>query len=109
LTNPLKGRSRDARLEAHPTNLAAPVWKIWSPEPIIVRAEDASEAKHLAHLQTLKFLPVIPGRQLAVNPWSGYKKIEDPEPPIDCKDITDQTDEYPVDGAAKVLHHGEKY
>ena len=92
-----------------PTNVAAPVWKIWSPEPIIVRAEDESEAKKLAQLETLKYLPVLSGRQLAINPWSGYKKIEDPESPIACEDITEQTNEYTVNGAAKVLHHGEKY
>ena len=45
-----------------PTNVAAPVWKIWSPEPIIVRAEDESEAKKLAQLETLKYLLMIGSR-----------------------------------------------
>ena len=85
------------------------IWKLWSPEPIIVRAENESEAKRLAHFETLKYLPVITGRQPAHNPWSGYKKIVDPEPPIRCEDITDHTDEYSVDGSAEVLRHGEKY
>jgi hypothetical protein len=31
-----------------PTNLADPIWKLWSLEPIIVRAETEAEARLLA-------------------------------------------------------------
>ena len=93
-----------------PTNLDDPIWKLWSPEPIIVRAESAAEARHLAKLETLKFLPAIPGMPFRDTPWSGYKKIGDPGPaPIFCEDITDLTNEFSVDGPAEVLRHGEKY
>jgi hypothetical protein len=34
-----------------PTNLAAPIWKKWSPEPVIVRAENDSEARLLAQFE----------------------------------------------------------
>jgi len=45
-----------------------------------------------------------------MNPWAGYEKIDDPAPPpIVCEDITEQTEEYSVDGPAEVLHHGEKW
>jgi hypothetical protein len=91
------------------TNLAHPIWKKWSPEPIIVRAESEAEARKLAQLKTLKIFPVVPGLPLTLNPWAGLKKIEDPGPrPTLCEDITQQTDEYSVDGAPKVLRHGEQ-
>ncbi|SRR5216683_1653964 len=93
-----------------PTNLADPTWKKWSPEPIIVRAENAAEARHLAQSKTLKFLPVTRGQPITLNPWGGYKKKDDPAPPpIVCEDITKQTNQYSVDGPAEVLHHGEKF
>jgi hypothetical protein len=92
-----------------PTDLAASIWKIWSPEPIIVRAENEFEAKRLAHFETLRFLPVIRGQEITFNPWAGYKKIEDPTPPIVCEDITEQTAEYSIVGSAEVLRHGEKW
>jgi hypothetical protein len=92
-----------------PTDLSNPIWKIWTPEPIIVRAENAAEARHLAKLETLKFLPAIPHQPFTDNPWGGYKKIGDRAPPIGCEDITEQTAEYSVDGAAAVLRHGERY
>jgi len=63
----------------------------------------------LAKLKTLKFLPVKRGQEITLNPWGGYKKIEDPVPPIVSEDITEQTDDYSVDGRAQVLHHGEKF
>jgi hypothetical protein len=64
----------------------------------------------LAHFKTLKYLPATPGMPFRDNPWAGYKKIGDPGPgPIFCEDITDRTNEYSVDGQAKVLHHGEKF
>src|SRR5437868_735654 len=93
-----------------PTNLADPIWKLWSPEPIIVRAETASEARLLAELKTAKFLHTKWGQEKTINPWGGYKKIGDPAPPpIVSEDITEQTDKYSVDGPAEVLHHGEKF
>ncbi len=93
-----------------PTNPTDPIWKKWSPEPIIVRAENASEARLLAQLKTAKFLPAIPGLPITINPWGGYKWMEDPAPPpIVCEDITEQTDDYSVNGPAQVLHHGEKF
>ena len=46
----------------NPTNLADPIWKLWSPEPVIVRAENEPEARLLAQLKTAKFLPAIPGQ-----------------------------------------------
>ena len=97
-------------LKLTPTNLDNPIWKLWSPEPIIVRAESEAEARHLAKLKTLKFLPAAPGVPVRDNPWAGYKKIGDPGPgPILCEDITDQTNEFSVDGPPEVLRHGEKY
>jgi hypothetical protein len=93
-----------------PSDLANPIWKLWSPEPIIVRAESAAEGRHLAHLKTPKYFPAIPGMPFRDNPWAGYKKIGDPGPgPIFCEDITDQTKEFSVDGPAEVLRHGEKF
>jgi hypothetical protein len=35
-----------------PTDLTDSIWKIWSPEPIIVRARSEVEARHLAKLET---------------------------------------------------------
>ena len=35
-----------------PTDLADPIWKKWSPEPIIVRGESESEARHLTDTET---------------------------------------------------------
>ena len=91
------------------TNLTDPIWKKWSTEPIIVRAESEAEARKLAQLKTLKYGPAVPGMPLTLNPWAGHKKIEDPDPrPTRCEDITEQTNEYSVDGPAEVLHHGEK-
>ena len=93
-----------------PTNLADPIWEKWSPEPIIVRAESESEARQWAQLKTAKFLPAVPGMPLTLNPWAGHKKIEDPGPrPTLCEDITEQTNEYSVDGPPEVLRHGEKF
>ena len=94
----------------NPTNLADPIWKLWSPEPIIVRAENEAEARLLAQLKTAKFLPATPGQPITINPWGGYRRMEDPAPPpIVCEDITEQTAEYSVDGPAEVLRHGEKF
>jgi hypothetical protein len=59
-------------------------------------------------MKTLKLLPPIPGAPISLNPWGGHKKIEDLGPlPTVCEDITDQTNEYSVDGPAEVLRHGE--
>jgi hypothetical protein len=61
-----------------PANLTDPIWKKWTPEPIIVRAETETEARHLAHLEADSF-PTIPGPpNIIINPWSGYKPIGDP-------------------------------
>jgi hypothetical protein len=93
-----------------PTDPSNSIWYKWSPEPIIVRAESEPEARHLAVLKTLKFLPAIPGAPILLNPWGGHKKIGDPSPlPTVCEDITGQTDELSVDGPAEVLRHGEKF
>jgi hypothetical protein len=91
-----------------PTDPSNSIWEKWSPEPIIIRAEGGREARHLAVLKTLKLLPPIPGAPISLNPWGGHKKIEDLGPlPTVCEDITDQTNEYSVDGPAEVLRHGE--
>ena len=67
-------------------------------------------ARHLAVLKTLKFSPAIPDAPISLNPWGGHKKIEDLGPlPTVCEDITEQTDEYSVDGPAEVLRHGEPF
>jgi hypothetical protein len=93
-----------------PTNLADPIWKKWSPEPIIVRAENEAQARHLAVLKTLKYMPAISGAPIRVNPWGGYKKKGDPAPgPTLCEDITDRTSEYHSNGPADVLRHGERF
>ena len=93
-----------------PTDLTDPIWKKWSPEPIIVRAESEAEARDWAQLKTTKPGPAITGLPLPVNPWAGYKKIEAPDPrPTRCEDITEQTDEYSVNGPPEVLRHGEKF
>ena len=93
-----------------PTDLSNSIWKHWSPEPILVRAESEAEARHLAVLRTLKFLPAVWGKPILINPWGGHKKIEDPGlPPTLCEDVTEQTEEYSVDAPAEVLRHGEKF
>ena len=92
-----------------PTNLTDPIWKKWSPEPIIVRAESEAEARDWAELKTMKTVPATPGLPIPVNPWGGFK-IEDSGPrPTFCQDITEQADEYSVDGPPEVLRHGEKF
>jgi len=93
-----------------PTDPSDRIWKNWSFEPIIVRAESEAEARRLAVWETLKFLPAIPGAEPPLNPWAGHKKIEDPGPrPTVCEDITEHTDKCSVDGPAEVLRHGEKF
>lgn len=93
-----------------PTDTADTIWNKWSPEPIIVRAEGEREARHLAVLKTLKYLPAVRGMPIADNPWAGHKKIgNSAPPPTICEDITGQTDRYSVDGPAEVLRHGEKF
>jgi hypothetical protein len=93
-----------------PTNLTDPIWKNWSPEPIIVRAESETEARKLTQLKTLKYVPANLGLPIALSPWGGYKKIEASGPrPTLCEDITDQTNEYSVDGLPEVLRHGEDF
>lgn len=93
-----------------PTNLADPIWKMWSPEAIIVRAESEREARQLAQFKTIKGFSTQPGQPLPLNPWGGYKKVEDPGPrPTLCDDITEQTNEYSVDGPPEVLRHGEEF
>jgi|SRR6516225_9246655 hypothetical protein len=97
-------------LKLAPANPADAIWKLWSPEPIIVRAQSEAKARHLAVLKTLKYLPSKPGMPIPVNPWGGYKKIGDPGPgPSLCEDITDQTTDFSADGPEKVLHHGEQF
>jgi hypothetical protein len=90
------------------TDLTDSIWKKWTPEPIIVRAESERAARHLAVLKTVKTFPAIPGLPIPVNPWGGFPKIGDPSPTL-CEDITEQTIKYSVDGPAEVLHHGEKF
>jgi hypothetical protein len=51
-----------------PTNLTDPIWKKWSPEPVIVRAESEAEARCLAVLKTLKYIPVISRMPISDNP-----------------------------------------
>jgi hypothetical protein len=93
-----------------PTDPYNPIWEKWSPEPIIVRARCAAEARHLAVLKTVKFLPAIPGAPISLSTWGGHKKLEDPGPlPSVCEDITEQTDEFSANGPAGVLRYGEKF
>src|ERR1700730_1500073 len=92
-----------------PTNLADPIWNgKWRPEPIIVRAETERQARRLAETITNKTFPPLPPMQMPVNPWFGRPKIGDASPTT-CEDITEQGDEYSVDGPAEVLHHGELF
>jgi hypothetical protein len=93
-----------------PTNSSDPIWKKWTPEPIIVRAESEGRARHLAVLNTIRTFPTVPGLPIPINPWSGHKKKGDPAPrPTLCQDITGLSDEYSSDGPEAVLHHGEKF
>lgn len=91
-----------------PTNLEDPIWRNWSPEPIIVRAETEREARRLATDITIKtFAPVSP-MLMPVNPWFGRPKIGDPSPTT-SEDITEETNEYSLDGPAEVLRHGKSF
>jgi hypothetical protein len=91
-----------------PTDLTDPIWKKWSPEAIIVRAESEREARRFAVAKTVKTFPAIRYAPIPVNPWGGYPKIGDASPTL-CEDITTQTEEYSIDGPAEVLRHGEKF
>jgi hypothetical protein len=95
-------------LKLTPTYINDPIWKKWSPEPIIVRAESEREARRLAVARTIKIFPAIRYAPIPVNPWGGYPKIGDPSPTW-CEDITDKTTEFSVDGPAEVLRHGEEF
>jgi hypothetical protein len=90
-----------------PADPTALIWKLWGPEPIIVRAESEAEARHLAELATAKFLPAQPGQPIPINPWSCHQKIGDPSSTA-CEYVTDQTNEFSADGPAMVLRHGEE-
>jgi hypothetical protein len=85
-----------------PTNLKDPIWKKWSPEPIIVRPESERQARRLAETITNKTFPPLPPNIMPINPWFGRPKIGDPSPTT-CEDMTEDTDEYSVDGPAEVL------
>jgi hypothetical protein len=50
-----------------PTNLTDPIWKKWSPEPIIVRAESEREARRLAVEKTVRTFPPIRYAPIPVN------------------------------------------
>ncbi len=91
-----------------PTAPTDPIWKDWSSDPVFVRAESEAEARQLAQFATAKFLPTTPGKPIRNNPWSGHRKIGDPPPTI-CEDVTGPTSEFPSDGPAIVLRHGEKF
>ena len=91
-----------------PTDLSAPIWNKWSPEPIIVRAENEREARRLAVCITNKAFAPVPPMLMPVNPWFGRPKVGDPSPTT-CEDITEHTDEYSADDSAEVLRHGEKW
>jgi len=69
-----------------PTNSADPIWKIWSPEPIIVRAESERQAQRLAAAITNKPFAPVPPMLMPVNPWFDRPKIGDPSP-IVCEDV----------------------
>ena len=95
-----------------PTNLTDPIWKTYNPEPIIVRAGTEAEARNLAAFKTSTTIydPQNFAQPIPINPWSGYRKIEDLAPlPTTCEDITDQTNQYSVDGPAEVLRHTERF
>jgi hypothetical protein len=92
-----------------PIDPTAPIWKLWVPEPIFVRAESEAEARHLTQLATAKMLPAEFGKPIPINPWSKYKKLDDPAPlPTRCEDVTGQTNEFSAEGPAAVLRHGER-
>jgi hypothetical protein len=91
-----------------PTKLTDPIWKKWSPEPIIVRAESEAEARDWATLKTMKTFAASSGLPIPVNPWGRYKIKVSSLRPTSCEDITEQTDEYSVEGPPEVLRHGEK-
>ena len=65
-----------------PTDLTDPIWKKWSPERIIVRAESEREARRLAVEKTVKTFHAIQYATIPVNPWGGYPKIGDPSPTL---------------------------
>jgi len=91
-----------------PVDPTAEIWKLWSPEPIIVRAESEAEARRLAVL--VKSFSAQPYQPIPINPWSAYQKITFPQQPhpTRCEDVTDQTNEFSPVGAAAVLRHSEK-
>jgi hypothetical protein len=91
-----------------PINPADPIWKLWSPDPIFVRAQSDTEARRLANLKTTQMFPSRPGEPIQINPWSGHRNIGHPSPTT-CEDATEQTDEYSIDGPAAVLHHDENW
>lgn len=90
-----------------PIDLSNPIWRLWNPEPIFVRAETEAQARDLAESKTTKGHPPD-GKLLPLNPWGKHKLLDDPAPlPTLCEDVTDQTTEYSIDGPAEVLRHGE--
>jgi hypothetical protein len=54
-----------------PTNPSDPCWKGSRPRAeIVVSAENESEARTKAMLETLEFTPVVPGKRIDLNnPW----------------------------------------
>ena len=97
-----------ANLEADADRPIRPKWKKWTHEPITVRAETERQARRSAETITNKSFPPLRWDLMPFNPWFGRPKVGDPSPTT-CEDVTDQTDEYSVDGPAEVLRHGEKF
>jgi hypothetical protein len=89
-----------------PTNPADPIWKLWQPEPVFVRAQSEAEVRRLAAMATIEFQP--PQLVIPINPWSGHKKIEDAGLPTHCEDMTGQIEEFSAEGPAEVLRHGQR-
>ena len=79
-----------------PTDPSDPIWKHWSPDPVLVRAESEVQARQLAQLKTSQLLSVRPGEPKLINPWG------DPSPTT-CQDVTGHTNEFPAQGPAAVL------
>jgi hypothetical protein len=92
-----------------PTNPNDFIWRFWEPEPVMVRAEDESQAHHLAALATTKSFRLEPGVPIPMNPWSAHQKITDPPMPLPSviQDVTDHQNQFSAAGEAMVLRHGE--
>jgi hypothetical protein len=69
-----------------PTNPSDPCWKGSRPRAeIVVSAENESEARRKAMLETLEFAPVVPGKKIDLyNPWQDANATT-------CEEVSAQT------------------